>query len=104
MNSLLSISMQKVRKGVIYTLYTATNVKRKEEGDEIDTEEVPKYQEDAMVLTDAVIKIEKQDKRGKDGSSARSYTALIDSSKIKSIKSGTKFDITDKKLCEVLKW
>lgn len=103
MNFMLSSSIRKARKGVIYTLYMTENIKKREDGEITESEEVPKYAEDIMFLSDLVIKIEKKDEKGKGTENIRTYTALIDSSKLKGVISGTKFNVTEKKLNEFVK-
>lgn len=97
-NAVFDYALSKARIGVIYTVYTSDKI-LKENGIETDIIELPHYVGDVAYKSHVVIRTKVRN--DKDG---RRYICIIDSSKIKNIKSGDEIDITNKRLCDFIKW
>lgn len=102
-NSWFWQAVEKANKGVIYTLYPVEDIRKKEKGQTIDSEQIPKYAEDVMYLTSVVIKIERRMIRNQAGNEEKKHYAIVESSKIKDIEDGKIYDITNKNLSAYIK-
>lgn len=98
-SSLFWTGITKANNAVFYTLYPVEDVRKKKDGQVIDSESIPKYSEEVMYMTSIVIRIDRRDVPSQNGSQKR-YFATIESSKIKSVPSGKVIDITNKKLSD----
>ncbi len=101
-NSLLIVAQKKVNKGILYTVYPTEDVRKKKDGQVIDSEQMPKYVEEVMWQTDIVIKISSKNVKV-NNSEVKKYYATIESSKFKEIPSGTTYDVTGHNLSDFIR-
>lgn len=106
MNAILSEAKKHSKKGVIYTVYATTKRIKDKNGVELTSYDVPNYQEDAMMMTTAVMKVESytdvevENKRRKE---TRKFRLIVESSKVNSIPTGAIFDTTGLKTFNFIK-